>query len=163
MGGRSVSQYLPIVEQEVRRRMALGVPRGVDRSDVQGEAEEALVVAVAKGTTAIRLAVRNAIQDLVRHEAIRLRSAGEMPEPEQVATPRSDQVDTRFDFDVVITHLADLTPRQRKAISLVYRDGLTQEKAAERMKCTREAVKYLLTAGLKRLKVLCDRANAERL
>jgi hypothetical protein len=43
--GSRVLQYLPIVDQEVRRRMALGVPRGVDRSDVRGEAEEALVVA----------------------------------------------------------------------------------------------------------------------
>jgi DNA-directed RNA polymerase specialized sigma24 family protein len=123
-----ILQSLPIVEQEVRRRMALGVPRGVDRSDVQSKANEALVVAIAKGTTATRLAVRHALCGLVRYEAMRQRHGGDIPEVE--GAPPADRPASAEAGELA---LADLTARQMEAVWLVYYEGLSYAEAAGKM------------------------------
>jgi RNA polymerase sigma factor (sigma-70 family) len=146
--GNRVLQYLPIVDQEVRRRMALGVPRGVDRSDVQGEAEEALVVAVAKGTTAIRLAVRHALVGLMRYEAVRQRHRGDMPEVEDA--PAADRPARAEVTDSSV--LIGLKPRQMEAIQLVYYEELSYAEVAEVMNLPVSDVHSLIRAAKENLR-----------
>lgn len=135
--------HLPLVSQEVNRRLALGVPRGIDRSDLVGEAEEALVVHCARGTNALRLAVRGALQNYVNHEAMRQSHDGPMPADVAAPKPTADEVAE------LVFHL---TPRQMTAVRLIFYGGLTQEEAAEEMNCCQQDVSSLINVSVKRLR-----------
>lgn len=134
---------LKIAGQEVNRIMALGIPRGVDRSDLEEEANYALGVAVAAGTKALRLAVRNALLDVCKKQRVRLRHDGEMP-AECVGVPMAESVVGELVFD--------LTPRQMTAVRLVFWEGMTQAEAAEEMNTCQSDISSLISAACDALK-----------
>lgn len=142
-GSGSLPKHLRIVEQEVNRRMALGVQPILDRSELLSEAHEALAVALNRGTKAVRLAIRNALIDRVRREETRVRYGGDMPE--QI-------VSADFQESVVGELVFTLTPRQVEAVRLVYYFGITEAEAAGEMGCTQQVVHKILSAAIGGLK-----------
>jgi len=129
--------YLRIVEQEVNRQLSFGVPQGLIRSDLISEAHEALAVALHRGNSAIRLAIRNALIDRVRHEAVRMRHSGDILE--RIAD---------FGESVVGELVVGITPRQTQAVRLVYYFGMTEAEAAGEMECSQPVVHKILAAAI---------------
>ena len=142
VGSRAL-QHFSLIAQEVNRLLALGVPHGVDRSDLESEAQEALVVTVAKGARWVRLSIRHALQDLIRHEVMRRRFSGDMPSDVSTQSPSAESV---------VALVYDLSLRQVMAVRLVYYEGLTQEEAAEEMSCSQEDISHLLSRAIKKLR-----------
>jgi RNA polymerase sigma factor (sigma-70 family) len=67
---------------------------------------------------------------------------GTLPDDWDPATVGDNEaVDDDYDFGVLI---ADLPPRQREVVDLIYREGLSYEQAAERLGITRNAVDQAL-------------------
>jgi len=96
----------------------------------------------ARGTEAIRLGIRNALNDLIRHEVMRRRHGMEMPA--EITTPAVESY-----------HLGkweDLPTQQVRALYLVYVEGLTQVEAAKEMKCSQQAVGQLLERAKNKLR-----------
>jgi predicted DNA-binding protein (UPF0251 family) len=149
--GSGTLRYFPLVAQEVNRRLALGVPRGVDRSDLESRANEALVVAVSSGTRAIRLAIRHALVDLVRYEGLRGNRAREAP-AETVRPPITTPMPERGRRMAVGELFYILTPRQQEAVHLVFYEGLTQDETAGRMNCCQQDISSLLSCAQNKLR-----------
>lgn len=139
----SLESLLPLVGQEVRRRMALGVPEGLGRDELISTGQLALVEAYTAGIRALRLAVRCALQDQIRYQVVRNRAAGEMPDESTEESPRES---------VVMALVSELPDRQRKAVVLVYEFGMTQAEAAEEMGTQQQDISALLIEAQKKLR-----------
>jgi hypothetical protein len=146
----AVIRQLPIVAEEVRRRLALGVPKGIDRDELTSVGHLALVRACAKGVYATRLAVRGALQNRVKHQFKRNQVSGEMPA----------DVTTGGVNDLGVWGLVDtLPPRQKEALNWVYYHGLSETAAATEMSCSQQAVSCLLASAKSALRVLLERES----
>ena len=139
----SLESLLPLVGQEVRRRMALGVPEGLGRDELISTGQLVLVEAYTAGIRALRLAVRCALQDQIRYQVVRNRAAGEMPDESTEESPRES---------VVMALVSELPDRQRKAVVLVYEFGMTQAEAAEEMGTQQQDISALLIEAQKKLR-----------
>jgi len=82
----------------------------------------------------------------------RRRSFHERPVEFLPEIPASDPVEVLATHQVLISHLRDLSPRQRAAIVLRYYEDLTEFQTAEVMGCSVGSVKSHVSIGLGRLR-----------
>jgi RNA polymerase sigma factor (sigma-70 family) len=139
-------QSIKVMNQEIRRMLALGIPRGMDRDDLLSVAQLALVKSVAAGHPYTRLDIRHALADAIRAQSLRNTYAGDMPE------------DATVEFDESAIHatlremIQELPARQAEAVFYVYDQDMTQKEAASEMGCSHQAVGSLLRSAIESLK-----------
>jgi RNA polymerase sigma-70 factor (ECF subfamily) len=97
----------------------------------------------------VRSLVRRACQDLVRRDR---RWARVPAVPEGVRVGADHDLDVRRGAAQMLAAFATLTPRQREALDLVDRGGLSPAEAADRMGATPATVRALLHQGRKALR-----------
>ena len=101
----------------------------------------------------LRLAHRRAVDRVRREEADRRRGlAWGVPQPERDPDIVAEIVELRADHRRVRAALAGLTPVQREALDLAYRQGLTQSQIAEHLGIPLGTAKTRLRDALHRLR-----------
>ena len=141
----SEEELVALIHSEVNRQLARGVPPEIDRSDLTSVANEALALALYRGTRALRLAIRCDILDFLRSRRDRAQYETSMPEHEKVVA-----------FDrTVITHLVyGLPSMQHEAVYLHYYQDYSVPEVAAIMSTTEDNVKYWLKTARKKLQSL---------
>jgi hypothetical protein len=147
MAARSVSdaEILSVIDSEVNRLLALGIPPGMDRSDLASAAGVALATVLRKdGSLALgRLAVRHAMMDEIRKRRLRLRYDGPLP--------KIDKDYMSHDESVTGVPVDALPLREREAVFLHYYCGYDYREVAARMASNADAVRFWLSSARKKL------------
>lgn len=102
----------------------------------------------------LRAIVRNTCRDLLARERRHAREVELLP---SVASPGPDRsTDLRRGAERMLRAFATLTPRQREAVDLVDRCGLSAAEAADRMGATPATIRVLLHQGRATLRAHLD-------
>jgi RNA polymerase sigma-70 factor (ECF subfamily) len=128
---------------------------GASAPDAHDAAQEAYVRAYARWwrighyrepAAWVRRVAVNVVRDQHRHSKVRENALPKVAVPEAIEDEPSSDGD---DFDEVLT---SLSPQQRRAVELYYRDGYSTEEAANRMGISPGAFRFHLSRGRKALK-----------
>jgi predicted DNA-binding protein (UPF0251 family) len=140
--GDMTANNVYLVPLEVGLRIKLGIPAGLDETELTSVAVAALVDACSKRKASTRLAIRWALKDLVKYQLRLNKQIVEMPFDVTTATPPE-----YFDWKLI----DKLPRRQVEAFTLIHREELTEGDAAKRMGITQQAVSRLVSKAEKKL------------
>ena len=138
---------LKIVRYEVWRAFALGiVPDGIDRSDLESVGDEALVMALQRGYTAVRQHIRHELLKFITRTGYKdADNVIGMPQPSMA--PGYDL--TELDVSMLI---AALDGEYQEIIRLHFIDGLSLSEAARALGINKAAAFERLRTAIRRLR-----------